>query len=313
MSQGSKKDSRKAWDAFWDPQMPTGGGTRGGCLPEAWQGIDNVQTQVWSDFAARLPRGARVLDLATGDGRVIAKLLAARRDLKPVGIDQASELPPPPRGAKFRTNVLMRELPFPDASFAAITSQFGFEYGDVEAAAQEVVRVARPGALVGMITHRTDSPIVAHNRNRREQIEWAITAQDLPGKAKRSLQLRQMGIASVPADIAGAPEAGARRFGPQSAAWEIAEAIRRTLHLGRTDPPAHTAAVIDQIVGQARNELGRIASLEMAAGTAGTGEKIAALLVDAGLSALDSQPLFDTAQGEGQNPFATFLTFSKPE
>ncbi len=304
-----KKESRKAWDAFWD-QGHASGSARGGCLPDAWQGIDRTQTEVWTDFARKLPRGARVLDLATGDGRVMAKLLHARRDLKPVGIDQASELPPPPKGAKVRTGVLMRDLPFPDETFAAVTSQFGFEYGDVEAAAAEVWRVLRKGGQVGMITHRQDSPIVAHNCSRREQIAWAIEEQDLPGKASRSLQLRQMGIATVPPEIEQAPAQGAVRFGQTSAAWEIAEAIRQTVVLGRNEPPARTAAVIAQIVDQARNELGRIDSLEMAAGAAGTGEAIAEVLTAQGLELITSQPLHDKA---GDPPFATFLALAKPE
>ncbi|WAT18129.1 class I SAM-dependent methyltransferase [Aurantiacibacter sp. MUD11] len=306
----AKKDSRQAWDAFWEANTDASGSARGGCLPDAWQGIDQVQTDVWSAFANKLPRGVRVIDLGTGDGRVMAKLLAARRDLKPVGIDQASELPTPPRGAKVRAGVLMRDLPFPDEIFAAATSQFGFEYGDIAGAAAEVARVLKPGGIFGAITHRTDSPILAHNRKRRQQIAWAIEEQDLPGIAKRSLQLRQMGIATVPPEVATAPEEGARKFGPESAAWEIAEALRRTLHFGRNDPPAHTAAVIDQIVGQAQNELGRIASLEMAAEAAGTGEKLVAVLEAAGLELSSSEELRD---GAAATPFATFLTLTKPE
>lgn len=304
-----KQDSRRAWDAFWD-RGHASGSAHGGCLPEAWQGIDKTQTTAWTAFAARLPRNVRVLDLGTGDGRVMAKLLHARRDLKPVGIDQASELPPPPKGAKVRTGVLMRDLPFPDATFAAVTSQFGFEYGDIEAAAAEVARVLKPGGFVGMITHRQDSPIVLHNRDRKQQIEWAIEDQDLPTKAKRSLQLRQMGIAAVPAELEQAPARGAAAFGQGSAAWEIAEAIRRTLLAGRAEPPARTAAVIDQIVGQARNELGRIDSLEMASQAAGSGDRIANVLQAQGLQSISSEDLIDKA---GDAPFATFLTLTKPE
>jgi len=306
---GRGKESRKAWDAFWDSSHASGS-ARGGCLPDAWQGIDKAQTQVWSEFARKLPRGARVLDLATGDGRVMAKMLHARRDLKPVGIDQASELPPPPKGTKIRTGVRMRNLPFPDESFAAVTSQFGFEYGDVAAAAGEINRVLRKGGRVAMITHREDSPIVAHNCNRREQIAWAIKEQDLPGKAKRCLQLRQLGVAAIPPEIQQAPTQGANQFGPQSAAWEIAEAIRRTMLVGQAESPARTAAVISEIEAKAQNELGRIDSLEMAAHTAGTGEKLAQYLTAQGLELVEVQPMQDKPDNA---PFATFLTFTKPE
>lgn len=293
--------SGAAWDAFWAENR--------GCLPDNASGSGKVLAQVWHQFAKQLPRNARVLDLATGDGVVMARLLEARRDLRPVGIDQAKVLPPPPRGAKMRAGVAMHTLPFADASFAAVTSQFGFEYGAMEAGAAEVARVLRPGGLVGMITHRTDSPIVAHNRARRAAIEWAIGTQDLPTKAKRSLALRQFGMAPIPPDVANAPAAGAAQFGQGSAAWEIAEAIRRTLASSVGEPPAQTAAMIDRIAGQARNEASRIAALEAAAEAAGTGENVEAVLVAAGLQSIERGDLHD---GLAPTPFATLLVLTKP-
>ena len=80
--------------------------------------------------------------------------------------------------------------------------------------------------------------------------------------------------------------------------------------LGRNEPPARTASVIDQIVDQAQNELGRIESLEMAAETAGTGEAVADLLTAQGLELVTSEDLHDTASDA---PFATFITLTKPE
>lgn len=310
MMSDKQQQSGAAWDAFWEQNRQAKGSAPTGCLPDAWQGIDRVQTRVWHEFARKLPRAARLLDIATGDGRVMARLLEARRDLKPVGIDQARTLPAPPRGATMRAGVAMHALPFANASFAAVTSQFGFEYGAMAETSAEVVRVLRPGGMVGMICHRADSPIVTHNRQRRLQIEWAIDDQGLPGKAKRSLQLRQFGIAPVPPEIIAAPQAGEAQFGNGSAAWEIAEAIRRTLVSSAGEAPAQTAAVIDRIVAQARNELGRIASLEMAAAAAGMGEAVEAALVGAGLRAIERRDLHDERSPE---PFATLLVLAKPQ
>jgi SAM-dependent methyltransferase len=304
-----ERESRAAWNAYWQGSGKVAQSVQTGCLPDAWPGIAQVQGKAWKQFVRRLPKGAPLLDLGTGDGRAIAWMLEARRDLKPVGIDQATELPSPPRGARFRTNVQMHALPFPDASFAAVASQFGFEYGEIGGTAGEAARVLRPGGTVGIICHRIDSPIVAHNRARRAQICWAIDERDLPGIAERSLQLRKIGVRTVPPELLAAPAEGAAAFGEGSAAWEIAEAILRTLVAGHNDPPDHTAQVIGEIVAQARNEIGRIASLEMAAENSGHGEKLAAALVTAGLELREQQPLYDRAVDA---PFATFLTFVKP-
>lgn len=294
-----------AWNAFWERQDRVGG-KGGGCLPETWRSIDEMRAGVWKDFARSLPRNARVLDLATGDGLVMAHMLAARRDLKMTGIDRAGKLPPGPKGAKLKGGVSMEDLPFPDAQFRAITSQFGFEYGDIAKVAAEAARVLRPDGRMALMTHRLDGPIVAHNRRRREQIAWAIDDQELLKQARNSLGLRSAGIAALPRPIIEAPEKGAALHGQNSAAWEIAEAVRRTLHLGRRDAPARVAQVIDEIGAQARNELGRIASLELAAAAASDTDTFLAALSDAGLQCVEHRELTD---GLTPQPYADFRVF----
>ena len=303
----SKSDPHDAWNTFWEREQRSGKSQKsGGCLPEGWSGIHDVQGNVWKDFAKPLPRNARILDLATGDGRVLSQMLAVRRDLKAIGVDRATALPKAPRGVELRGGVDMARLPFPDNRFAAITSQFGFEYGEIAASASEAARVLHPAGRLALLTHRIDGPIVAHNRKRREQIAWAITEQDLVSKAKNSLALRNAGIAMLPKDVIEAPEKGAALHGPSSAAWEIAEAIRQTLHLGRHDSPAAVNALLDNIFSQAENELGRIASLELAAATASDREGMMAATQGAGLMLVEERELSD---GRAETPFADFRVF----
>ncbi|GGD49458.1 methyltransferase domain-containing protein [Erythrobacter arachoides] len=298
---------RAAWEAFWR-ENGTAQWRVGSCLPAA-QALAHMEAQVWSAFAKTLPAKARVLDLGTGDGRAMAALLRARRDLKPIGIDMAGTLPPPPRGAKMLPGVMMHELPFPPAHFAGVISQFGFEYGDIHATAAAIARVLQPGGRIGLIVHREDSPIIAHNRERAGQIRWALEDQGLADKALRNLQLRASGILALPSDIAEAPERAVSLFGPQSAGWEIAEAICRTLLSSRHEMPAQTAAIVRQIVAKAKAELGRIGSLERAAQASGLGEKIAAAIVATGMIAEVTGALDD---GKAATPLATCLTFRKP-
>lgn len=294
------KDSERAWNDFWAQQEKNGGG---GCLPDGWSGIDAVQQGAWNEFARHLPRPCRLLDLATGDGRVMQWLMRSRRDLKLVGVDLAPTLPAPPRGAKVKTGVAMEHLPFPDARFDAITSQFGFEYGQVEQVAREIARVLSPRGIAGLMTHRIDGPILAHNHRRRAQIEWALHEQGLIAIAKQSLRLRGNGVAIIPVQIMQAVAEGARRFGPQSAAWEIPEAIRRTLVLGARDHPANVAATLDAITDRAANEIGRIRSLADACSTAADVQRLAQAFDAAGLKAIAVTPL---VEGESKQPFADF-------
>jgi len=295
-----------AWNTFWERQDGSNA-KNGGCMPAGWQGIADRQRQVWQSFAKPLPKNAKVLDLATGDGAVLSNLISARRDLKLTGIDRATILPNAPRGITLKGGVSMESLPFPDGAFAAVTSQFGFEYGDIGAIAVETARVLRKDGRVGLLTHRLDGPIVAHNRNRRDQIRWAIEEHDLPSIARGSLALRKSGIAAIPQAVIDAPEKGAAAHGPGSAAWEIAEAIRHSLHLGRNEAAENVAAVLDDIEAQAKNELGRIASLELAAATASDIESFDAAMSDAGFAQTGNAMVTD---GHYPKPFADYRTYT---
>ncbi len=298
-----------AWNTFWERQNRGGSGDRkgSGCLPEGWQSIAERQRQVWNSFARSLPKGARVLDLATGDGVVLTHLQENRRDLKLVGIDRATALPKAPPGTKLRGGVDMEKLPFPDDHFAGVTSQFGFEYGDIAAIAAEIARVLNPTGKVGLVTHRIDGPIVAHNRKRRMQIAWAIEENDLITIARNSLTLRKSGIAAIPQAIIEAPEKGAAAHGAGSAAWEISEAIRRTLHFGRNDDAQRVSSILDDILAQASNELGRISSLEKAAATASDTESFNEAMEKAGLHETGHAMVTD---GRSPKPFADYRTFT---
>ncbi|MCP5384292.1 MAG: methyltransferase domain-containing protein [Sphingomonadaceae bacterium] len=290
----------RSWGDFWAANAASGGG---GCLPSAWQAIDAAQRKVWKRAAQHLPRKARMLDLATGDGRVMAAILAERPDVKATGVDLAPVLPPPPTGTKVRAGVAMEDLPFHDNSYAAVTSQFGFEYGQADRVAAETARVLQPDGKVFLLTHRIDGPILAHNLARRRQIIWAIEEEDLIGVAKRSLALRSSNLTALPQKILQAPEQGARRFGPRSAAWEIAEAVRQTMDLGRTDKPSSVAHLLDTIREKARNELGRIASLDAACQTTANTRQFEDDLAKGGLEQVSIKPVSEDGSGV---PFADF-------
>ena len=222
--------------------------------------------------------------------------------LELIGVDLARTLPEPPEGTSTQGGVPMESLPFEDDSFTAVTAQFAVEYGDVTKIAPEIARVSQDGALVGLITHRGDGPILAHNVERRDAIRWAIDEEKLVEVARKSLALRYFGLHGAAPGIARAPAEGARRFGPRSAAWEIAEAIRQTVEMGARSDPAVVAATLGQIETQARNELGRIDSLERACGTFADEQAVEGLFAESGLELIETRDLSEA----GAPPFAHF-------
>lgn len=292
-----------AWSDFW---AANAGAPQGGCLPQRWAAIEDAQAAVWREFITSLPEGAKVLDLATGDGRVLGWMRAARADLVLTGIDLAPALPAPPEDTETRGGVAMENLPFGDGTFAAVVSQFGFEYGEVAKVAAEIARVLAPGGKVGLMVHRGDGPILEHNLARRAAIDWVLGEQQLGAILRQALDAPNGGP-QVAAQVAAAIGlVGARRFGEDSPGWEIPEALRRAVLMGEQAGRDAILATITEIEARAANEVGRIASLERACGVADNRETLAEAFASQGLA---PQTTSDVREPSGR-ALAAFLTFS---
>lgn len=106
--------------------------------------------------AVELRAGQKVLDVATGSGN--AALSAARRGCEATGIDYVPALIEKAREraaverlpARFEVGDC-EEIPFRDGSFDAVLSLYGSMFApNQEKAAQELIRVCRPGGRIGM-------------------------------------------------------------------------------------------------------------------------------------------------------------------
>jgi demethylmenaquinone methyltransferase/2-methoxy-6-polyprenyl-1,4-benzoquinol methylase len=100
------------------------------------------------------PSGARVLDVATGTGLVASELLA--RGYVVTGVDQSAGMLATAReqlgdGVEL-VEARAEALPFPDASFDALTFTYLLRYVDDPAATlAELARVVRPGGTIAML------------------------------------------------------------------------------------------------------------------------------------------------------------------
>ena len=318
MTKSSALDHAKAWGDFWQANIGSSTGARagtegGGCLPARWSAIEEAQKGVWAEFASGLPENAKVLDLATGDGRVLGWMANLRSDLDLHGVDLAPALPAPPQGVTTQGSVRMEALPSDDGAYDAIVSQFGFEYGNVRLTAGEIARVLKPGGTVGLIVHRGDGPILEHNAARRAAIRWVLDEEKAGDAVRRGLAegANAAGGGAQQAHDAAAKVArtALNRYGEGSPGWEIAEAMRRSV-VGAArsgNGPAAVRETVAIIETQARNEMARIISLEHACRTADDRDTLNAALAANGFAPTHQRSLREP----NGRAFADMLIFSR--
>ena len=157
------RDLQAAWSGYWRA------GHTESCPGEEASLAPLVA--VWRGFFSAFCDGAKLLDIATGGASVVRLALqTAEADGKSFaidGIDVAdlskvrSALNPGRSVVRLASGVDAGALPFPDACFDGVCSQFGVEYADVPAACREAVRVMRAGARGLFVIHHRESAITS--------------------------------------------------------------------------------------------------------------------------------------------------------
>lgn len=142
-----------------------------------------------------MPDGARILDLCTGNGA--AALIAAETARKRAGsfrivaVDQADIDPASHvsrHGDDYASIIFLRDteiekLPFPGAGFAAVISQYGIEYTDLDRSLPEAVRMIAPGGRLRFVVHAADGVVAHGSRAVIADADELLDGIDLPGRA----------------------------------------------------------------------------------------------------------------------------------
>lgn len=117
----------------------------------------------WDKFLGEFPAGARLLDLATGGGDVVRRAIAFGRNFNITGVDLADLSDVGATLKEHRVELVshtdLSKLPFSDAAFDGVMSQFGIEYADIAAATREAVRVLVPGGRGYLVLHHSGGVI----------------------------------------------------------------------------------------------------------------------------------------------------------
>ena len=126
----------------------------------------------WRSFFDSLPDGASILDLCTGNGAIAVMAAEAGRrggkDFRIVAVDAADINPylyvkkhrDELAAIEFRPATPIESLPWPDASFDAVVSQYGIEYSDLSLSISELARVVAPTGTARLILHAAEGAVV---------------------------------------------------------------------------------------------------------------------------------------------------------
>ena len=166
-----------AWDSFWRYDRLSSF--------HAAPGAPNYGPPVadgWRAFFAALPDGARLLDLATGNGAIAVLAVAAGKGFAVTGADLAAVEPTAfvtqnrdeLAQITFLAGTPAEALPLPDASIDVVVSQYGVEYSDLSRSLPEAARILAPGGRMRFACHAAEGTIARATANSIADAEFLL-------------------------------------------------------------------------------------------------------------------------------------------
>lgn len=261
-------------------------------------GYTGELARFWHELVDALPDAARVLDLATGNGAVaLAVLRHARSRGRAVSVEgvDAAQIDPPAHASRtaavreelqairFHPGTPLEHTGLPAAHYHLVTSQYGIEYGNLDAAVIEIARLLVPGGRFGAILHSADSNVARTAANIEALLTLVLGELAIPDLVRRLLaRTGDVRDAATLARTRSEPATAAlwlelqRAVARGQAAAAHDEQMRGTMHgfLQRlsapfdhaigSDPPAKLA-LVDQVERKSQGLLQRMAALRACA------------------------------------------------
>lgn len=247
-------EDARAWENYWRIH------SQRGCVPDH-PGIASVLGDCWREFAQKLPRRARVLDVGSGAGAVLENLGKGRPDLQAVGVDSIGSLPRNPNFGSVLTGISMEQLPFEDRSFDAISSQFGIEYSDLPRTIAEVARTAKKGALIRFVIHNSNGPVATQGKSRRAGLAWALEESGYFQIAERLIAARAVSISTTQAALKQAAQVAAEKFPREPVASEVVLALLQIVQNRESVGAAASTQLLRELRDQIRSEITTLQAL----------------------------------------------------
>lgn len=186
--------SNKQWSTYWRrATITTFSGPFG-------QNYDREIKAFWHAQFERLEAGARIVDLGTGNGAIalLAKKYSEEheRGFSVAGIDYADIRPvedlnfhddwrPLLDAIEFRANVRIEHTGLPARSVNLLTSQYGFEYAEPQAAVAEARRILKPGGWLAAILHNDESLVVRQAKDAVRQAQLCLQKEKLDKRVEQ--------------------------------------------------------------------------------------------------------------------------------
>ena len=171
-----------AWDLYWES------GALESCITQSDRLAGLAMEAFWGGFAESLPKSAKIIDLATGNGSVVKQLLSSVSSLQVTAVDIAMIQPQTEdvhlASATFVPNIDITNLPYATCEFDAVTSQFGAEYAisDHTRTSEMVLessRVLSSGGHLKFLMHNTQSALLLSNQAKLREYDSLFASSGL--------------------------------------------------------------------------------------------------------------------------------------